>query len=66
MLYTSAGCFNCHLDPVDRLSNIQRGVTVAALQASYRSVGSMNQYQNLLTAANNEDLAAYIRSRVAP
>jgi hypothetical protein len=48
------------------ISNIQRGTTVAALQASYRSVRSMNQYQTTLTTANNEDIAAFIRSRLTP
>ena len=45
------------------ISNIQRGTTAAVLAASYRSVRSMSQFQTQLTTANNEDIAAFIRSR---
>jgi hypothetical protein len=48
------------------LQGIQKGTNVAALEASYRSVKSMNAYQTLLTRMNNEDLAAFIRSRLSP
>jgi len=61
------GCANCHgSEPADMISNIQRGTTAAALAASYRSVRSMNQFQTQLTTANNEDIAAFIRSRLTP
>lgn len=64
-LYQS--CANCHgSEPADMISNIQRGTTAAVLAASYRSVSSMKQYQTMLTTANNEDIAAFIRSRLSP
>jgi mono/diheme cytochrome c family protein len=60
-------CANCHgSEPADMLQGIQKGTNVAALEASYRSVKSMNAYQTLLTRMNNEDLAAFIRSRLSP
>jgi len=60
-------CANCHgSEPADMIQGIQKGVTVAALEASYRSVRSMNAYQTTLTTANNQDLAAFIRSRLNP
>jgi mono/diheme cytochrome c family protein len=68
-LYASdaVGCGNCHgAEPADMIQGIQKGTTAAALAASYRSVRSMNRYQTLLTAANNDDLAAFIRSRLTP
>ena len=48
------------------IQGIQKGVTVAALEASYRKVRGMNAYQTSLTTANNEDLAAFIKSRLTP
>ena len=58
-------CANCHgSEPADMIQGIQKGTTVAALVNSYRSVRSMNSYSTSLTTANNEDLAAFIRSRV--
>ena len=61
------GCANCHgSEPADMISNIQRGTSAALLAAAYRSVRSMNQFTAQLTPANNEDIAAYIRSRLTP
>ena len=48
------------------ISNIQRGTSATALAAAYRSVRSMSQFQTQLTTANNEDIAAFIRSRLTP
>jgi cytochrome c553 len=62
-----ASCSGCHgADPASKSLNIQKGVTVAALDAAYRNVGSMNQFQTSLSATQNLNLAAYIKSRVAP
>lgn len=46
--------------------NVQRGVTVAALTSAYSKVGSMSQFKTSLSATDNLNLAAYIKSRVAP
>ena len=46
--------------------NIQLGVTPAALSAAYMKVGAMNQFSTSLSATDNLNLAAYIRSRVGP
>ena len=48
------------------IQKIQRGVTAAALEASYANVKSMNAYKGVLTTANNQDLAAFIKSRLTP
>ena len=61
----SQNCSGCHgSDPATNSSNIQKGVTSAALTAAYGKVGSMNGFSNSLTSANNLNLAAYIKSRV--
>jgi cytochrome c553 len=65
---SAVGCTNCHgPEPADMIQKIQLGTTVAGLAASY-NVGQMRsfQYQTALTAANNADLAAFIKSRVMP
>jgi cytochrome c553 len=36
------------------------------LVAAYRRVPTMNAYLTTLSATDNEDIAAYIRSRVGP
>lgn len=60
-------CTGCHgPDPAGRSQNIQKGVTVAALTAAFQSVGSMNRFQTSLSGADRLNLAAYIKSRVAP
>jgi hypothetical protein len=41
-------------------------VTADVLTAAYRRVAVMNSFSNSLTAANNSDLAAFIKSRVSP
>lgn len=46
--------------------NIQLGVTPAALAAAYSNVGSMNGFLSSLSATDNLNLAAYIKSRVGP
>ena len=48
------------------VQKIERGVTAAALEASYRNIKSMSLYQGVITTANNQDLAAYIKSRLTP
>jgi hypothetical protein len=60
-------CGSCHGgDPASKVLNIQKGITSAALTAAYQKVGSMNQFRTTLTATDNLNLAAYIKSRVAP
>ena len=46
--------------------NIQLGITPAALTAAYMKVGSMNRFSTSLSATDNLNLAAYIKSRVGP
>ena len=61
----SQNCSGCHgSDPATNSSNVQKGVTSAALTSAYGKVGSMNGFSNSLTSANNLNLAAYIKSRV--
>jgi hypothetical protein len=45
---------------------IYKGVTADVLTAAYRRVAVMNSFSTSLTAANNSDLAAFIKSRVSP
>ena len=60
-------CSVCHgPDPATKSLNVQMGVTVTALTAAYAKVGQMNQFQTSLSSTHNLDLAAYIKSRVAP
>lgn len=60
-------CAACHgADPAGRALNIQLGVTSAALTAAYQKVGQMNQFSTSLSATDNLNLAAYIKSRVGP
>ena len=60
-------CSLCHgPDPATNSMNVQKGVTVNALTAAYANVGQMNQFQTSLSSTQNLDLAAYIKSRVAP
>jgi mono/diheme cytochrome c family protein len=60
-------CAGCHgPDPATKSLNIQKGVTSAALTSAYKSVGSMNGFSTSLTATDNLNLAAYIKSRVGP
>jgi mono/diheme cytochrome c family protein len=60
-------CSGCHgLEPENGSLGIYKGVTPAVLEAAYRRVASMNRFSTSLTAANNSDLAAFIKSRVSP
>ncbi|MEP7101662.1 MAG: hypothetical protein ABI781_14210, partial [Burkholderiales bacterium] len=60
-------CAACHgADPATRSLNIQLGVSATALTAAYRKVGQMNQFSTSLSATDNLNLAAYIKSRVGP
>jgi len=60
-------CAGCHgSDPASKALNIDKGVTTTALTAAYKKVGAMSQFQTTLSAADNLNLAAYIKSRVAP
>ena len=48
------------------IQKIQKGVTAAALAASYKNIKSMKLYDGVVTSANNDDLAAFIKSRLVP
>lgn len=66
MIYTN-NCAACHgSDPAGQSMKIQLGVSSAALTSAYQKVGQMNRFQTSLTATDNLNLAAYIKSRVAP
>jgi mono/diheme cytochrome c family protein len=60
-------CSGCHgADPGTGVRGIYKGVTADVLTAAYRRVAVMNSFSTSLTAANNSDLAAFIKSRVSP
>jgi mono/diheme cytochrome c family protein len=60
-------CGGCHgTDPETGVLGIYKGTTASVLEAAYRRVGVMNRFTTSLTAANNSDLAAFIKSRVSP
>lgn len=60
-------CVDCHgIDPEIGVRGIYKGVTADIIVAAYRRVSTMNRFLTLYSAADNDDLAAYIRSRVAP
>jgi mono/diheme cytochrome c family protein len=60
-------CAGCHgADPASGILNIRKGITATALTSAYAKVGSMKVFQSSITAADNTNLAAYIKSRVAP
>lgn len=60
-------CSGCHGDePESGVLGIYKGTTASVLEAAYRRVGVMNRFASSLTAGNNVDLAAFIKSRVAP
>jgi len=63
MVY-DANCASCHdPDPATNRRNILAGVTTTALSNAYRNIGDMNRFQTSLSATQNLDLAAYIKSR---
>jgi mono/diheme cytochrome c family protein len=60
-------CAGCHgADPATKALGIAKGVTPTALTAAYQNVSSMNRFLSALSASDNLNLAAYIKSRVAP
>lgn len=60
-------CVDCHgIDPEIGVRGIYKGVTADVIVAAYRRVSTMNRFLTLYSAGDNDDLAAYIRSRVAP
>jgi mono/diheme cytochrome c family protein len=60
-------CAGCHgEDPGIGTRGIYKGTMASVLVAAYRRVSAMNVYLNTLSSTDNEDLAAYIRSRVGP
>ncbi len=60
-------CVDCHgIDPEIGVRGIYKGVTADVIVAAYRRVPTMNRFLTLYSAGDNDDLAAYIRSRVAP
>ena len=60
-------CVGCHgSDPANKSLGIDKGVSPEALDAAYQKVAPMSAFRTSLSAANNADLAAYIRSRVSP
>lgn len=67
LLYQNQNCNSCHGDePENGVRGIYKGVTADVLEAAYRRVREMNVYASSLSAANNDDLAAFIKSRVDP
>jgi hypothetical protein len=68
-VYANNFCGGCHTpDPANRVKNIAKGVTTAALDSSFTKVGEMIpfQFQTKLSATDKLNLAAYIKSRVSP
>lgn len=60
-------CVDCHgIDPEIGVRGIYKGVTADVIVAAYRRVATMNRFLALYSDGDNEDLAAYIRSRVGP
>jgi mono/diheme cytochrome c family protein len=58
-------CSGCHGDePENGTQGVYKGLTADALVSAYRRVMVMRQFSTLFTAANNEDVAAFIDSRV--
>jgi len=62
-----ANCSGCHGDdPESGTQGIYKGVSADVLVAAYRRVDAMRLFGMMLSTADNTDLAAFIRSRVAP
>ena len=60
-------CVDCHgIDPEIGVRGIYKGVSADVIVAAYRRVSTMNRFLALYSDGDNEDLAAYIRSRVGP
>lgn len=60
-------CSGCHGDePENGTQGVYKGLTADVLASAYRRVMVMRQFSTLFTAANNEDVAAFIESRVNP
>ncbi len=60
-------CRSCHGDePENGTQGVYKGFTPDVLTSAYRRVMVMQQFTTLFNAANNEDVAAFIDSRVHP
>lgn len=65
-LYKS-NCSGCHGDdPEVGTQGIYKGTSADVISAAYRRVDAMRAFAMLLSAADTDDIAAFIRSRVNP
>ena len=60
-------CSSCHGDePENGTQGVYKGLTASVLESAYRRVVVMQPFTTLLSAANNQDVAAFIEYRVDP
>jgi mono/diheme cytochrome c family protein len=60
-------CSSCHgSEPENGTQGIYKGLTANVIEAAYGRVMVMRQFSNLFSAANNDDVAAFIEYRVDP